>query len=311
MCLFGQAGWTFLHAGAGRSRHSGRDARATSPALSRLFVIDSGERRNEIDPMTTRITKITSPEARELEKKKAELASLEARLAERELDLATLQAELHSFEGTYLRVVGSRLAELDEIEAQIAEAESRNQPKDPEAQDRASQARAQAQESARVVEAEQEAGKREPFTPSENLKKLYREVAKRIHPDLATDESERKRRHELMTEANRAYEEGDEARLEAILRDWESSPESVKGEGPGAELVRVIRKIAQVEDRLKVIDEEIAWLEESDLFRLKKEVDQAKEEGRDLLAEMAARVDQQVVEAQGRLRSATGHGTTL
>ena len=154
-----------------------------------------------IDPMTTRITHIASPEARELEKKKAELASLEARLAERELDLAALQAELHSFEGTYLRIVGSRLAELDEIEAQIAEAGARNKPKDGEAQERASQARAQAQESAQAVEAEQEAGKREPFLPSENLKKLYREVAKRIHPDLATDESERKRRHELMTEA--------------------------------------------------------------------------------------------------------------
>jgi hypothetical protein len=47
--------------------------------------------------MTARIQHVTSPEARELEKKKAELASLEARLAERELDLATLQAELHSF----------------------------------------------------------------------------------------------------------------------------------------------------------------------------------------------------------------------
>jgi len=63
------------------------------------------------------------------------------------------------------------------------------------------------------VEAEQEGGKREPFTPSENLKKLYREVAKRVHPDLATEESERQRRHELMAEANRAYAEGDEARL--------------------------------------------------------------------------------------------------
>jgi predicted nucleic acid-binding Zn-ribbon protein len=47
--------------------------------------------------MTTRIQHIKSPEARELEKKKAELASLEARLAERELDLATLQAQLRSF----------------------------------------------------------------------------------------------------------------------------------------------------------------------------------------------------------------------
>jgi len=261
--------------------------------------------------MTTRITQITSPEVKELEKKKAELASLEARLAERELDLATLQAELRSFEGTYLRIVGSRLAELDEIEAQIAEAESRNKPKDRETQQRASQARAQAQESARAVEAEQEAGKREPFRPSENLKKLYREVAKRIHPDLATDESERKRRHELMTEANRAYEEGDAARLEAILRDWESSPESVKGEGPGPELIRVIRKIAQVENRLTTIDAEIARLEESDLYDLKNQADQAEKEGRDLLAEMAAGAEQQVVEARGRLRSITRHGATL
>jgi hypothetical protein len=303
-----QSGSKLPHSKKAKLRHYQLPVRH---ALSPLFVIHSGERKDRIDPMTTRITKITSPEARELEKKKAELRSLEARLAERELDLATLQAELRSFEGTHLRVVGSRLAELDEIEAQIAEAGSRNKPKDREAQERASQARAQAQESARAVEAEQAAGKREPFTPSENLKKLYREVAKRIHPDLATDESERQRRHELMTEANRAYEEGDEARLEAILRDWESSPESVKGEGPGAELVRVIRKIAQVEDRLKAIDAEIARLEESDLYRLKGQVDQAKEEGRDLLAEMAARVSQQVVEARGRLRSMTGHGATL
>lgn len=261
--------------------------------------------------MTTQITQRELPEARELEKKRAELAALETTLAERELELATLQTQLCRFEGIYLRAVGSRLAELDEVEAQIAEAGTRHKPKDREAQERASQARTQAQESARAVEAEQEAGKREPFMPSENLKKLYREVAKRIHPDLATDESERKRRHELMAEANRAYEEGDEARLEAILRDWESSPESVKGEGPGAELVRVIRKIAQVEARLKAIDAEVARLEESDLYRLKTQVDQAEEEGRDLLAEMAARVDKQVAEARERLGSLPRHRATL
>jgi hypothetical protein len=85
----------------------------------------------------------------------------------------------------------------------------------------------------------------------------------------------------------------------------------VRGEGPGAELVRVIRKIAQVEDRLKAIDAEIARLEESDLYHLKKQVDEAEKEGRDLLAEMAARVDQQVVEARGRLRSIKGLDATL
>lgn len=260
--------------------------------------------------MAGRRAQIVPPEVRELEKKKAELASLEARLAERELDLATLQAELRSFEGTYLRIVGARLAELDEIEAQIAEAVARNKPKDREVDERASQARAQAQESADALQAERERDKREAFSASDNLKRLYREVAKRIHPDLTTDENERQRRHEMMSEANRAYEKGDEARLEAILREWESSPESVKGEGPGAELVRVIRKIAQIGDRLKAIDAGIARLEASDLYTLRGQADQAKEKGRDLLAEMAARLDQQVADARERLRATTRHGAT-
>jgi hypothetical protein len=66
-----------------------------------------------------------------------------------------------------------------------------------------------------------------------------------------------------------------------------------------------------VEDRLKAIDTEIARLEGSDLYRLKNQVDQTQKEGRDLLAEMAARVDQQVVEARGRLRSVKGQDATL
>ena len=48
------------------------------------------------------------------------------------------------------------------------------------------------------------------FKPSQNLKQLYRDVAKLIHPDLATDEKERLRRQELMAQVNQAYENGDD-----------------------------------------------------------------------------------------------------
>ena len=63
-----------------------------------------------------------TPEERELEKKRSELATLEGELAQRELELTTLQSELYAFEARYLRVVGSHYAELDELEAQIAAA---------------------------------------------------------------------------------------------------------------------------------------------------------------------------------------------
>ena len=251
--------------------------------------------------MKTKITRRHTPEEKELHKKLSELASLEAELAQHELDLATLQAELRTFENRYLRIVGVRYTKLDEIEAQIAEALARLNPKDNKAKEKAEKARYQAQESAHATGNIQEQKEPLRFKPSENLKKLYREVAKSIHPDLSTDEEERLRRQQLMAEANRAYEEGDEERLRAILREWESSPESVKGEGPGAELVRVIRKIAQVEERLRTIEVEIAQLKESDLYKLKIKVEEAEKERHDLLSEMAGQIDKQVADARKRM----------
>ncbi len=69
--------------------------------------------------MTTRASgeQLRKPEERELENKKAELASLEVELVQHELDLATLRADLADFENQYLRRVGVLYAELDEIEA--------------------------------------------------------------------------------------------------------------------------------------------------------------------------------------------------
>jgi len=259
--------------------------------------------------MSTEIVHRQTPEEEELARKRAELDALEAELAERELDLATLLSELHRFELHYLRVVGVRYAELDELQAQIAEARARQTPDDPLARQEATKARARAEESAETAGAAKGRAPELRFQPSEKLRKLFREVARCVHPDLATSEEERARRTRLMAEANGAYEKGDEARLEAILREWETSPESVPGEGPGAELVRVIRKIAQVHTRLDAIDAEVARLKESPLWTLKAKVEGAEAEGRDLLAEMAAAVDRQIADAREELARATGEAT--
>lgn len=255
--------------------------------------------------MSTSLTRRQTPEERELENKRAQLVALEAELAQHELDLTTLKAELTVFESRYLREVGVLYAELDEIEAQIAEAQARLNPTNQQAQEQASRARTQAQESAQTAGAAQKPGEQKKFTASESLKKLYRDIAKSIHPDLATDEADRARRQRVMVEANQAYADGDEARLQAILREWESSPESVKGEGTGAELIRAIRKIAQVEERLRAIEAEIIKLKSSDLYQLKAKVEESESEGRDLLGELASQMKRQITEARKRLAAAT------
>jgi hypothetical protein len=157
-----------------------------------------------------------TPEARELDKKRAELAGLETELAQRELDLATLQGALRAFETRYFRIVGTLYAELDELEAQIAEAFARRSAHDPTLHRNAETARAKAAESAGVLDVVRERNQDVEFTPAESLKKLYREIARCLHPDLTTDDKERIRRNRAMAEANRAYAAGDEAKLRAI-----------------------------------------------------------------------------------------------
>jgi hypothetical protein len=66
-----------------------------------------------------------------------------------------------------------------------------------------------------------------------------------------------------------------------------SSPDRVRGEGVAAELVRVIRKIHQVERRLADIAAEMTALKGSETHVMKLAIDQAASEGRDLLGAMA------------------------
>jgi peptidoglycan hydrolase CwlO-like protein len=101
--------------------------------------------------MSQHLTRRKTPEEAELDQKKAKLASLESELVQRELDLATLQGELRNFEARYLRIVGARYADLDDIEAQIAEAIARRNPADQSAGESARTARAKARETASAV----------------------------------------------------------------------------------------------------------------------------------------------------------------
>lgn len=162
----------------------------------------------------------------------------------------------------------------------VAEGESTEQTRSA-----ATQARAHAEES--YSAAHGEAARAAAITPSPELKRLYREVAKQIHPDLATDEADRANRERLMAEANQAYQDGDADALSRILEEYDSSPESVTGIGVAADLVRVIRQLKQLRSRLTQIDLEIANLNASDIAKLKVKAEEASQMGRDLLAEMA------------------------
>jgi hypothetical protein len=75
----------------------------------------------------------------------------------------------------------------------------------------------------------------------------------------------------------------------------------VRGDGAGAELVRVIRRISQARVRVVELDGETEELLRSDLYRLKAHLDEAMALGRDVLSEMAAKVAEQIRRAKLQL----------
>jgi predicted nuclease with TOPRIM domain len=241
-----------------------------------------------------------APEDIELNKKRAVLERLKDRLADREEELTDLRAELEQFEAQYTMQVGRLYADLDEIEAQIAEEEFKLVPDDEEIKKKADELRRRAEESAARADEAAEAALLK-WQPTLEAKKAYHNLARTIHPDLALDPIEKEKRHGLMAQLNEAYSTGDQTRLNKLADEFRNSPDLVKGDSVGDELVRAIRQISQLKHRLNELRHERTIAEASELFSLREKMQAEMIEGRDMIKQMAARTVVQIKKSERRL----------
>ena len=252
--------------------------------------------------MASEIVRHLTPEEEELLRKREELAAVKAALAERELELADFRSQLAVFQGRYMRQVAVLYAELDDWQAKIAELQAKLDGSES-VRERAAQAREQARTTYEAAHGE--ASRAPDFQPSADLRALFREVAKRIHPDFAKDAEDEQRRTRAMAQANEAYSRGDAEALQRILDEYRDGSDSVPGEGIGAELIRLIRQISQAKKRLAAIDKELDELRQSEIALLRQDVESAARDGRNLLEELAAAARDQIVKAKKEYEART------
>jgi hypothetical protein len=221
----------------------------------------------------------------------AEVARLESLLSGRQFELTTLQEEMHKFKIRYTEIVGSRLAELAEIEQAIKQAEARLD--DPVGDAPGEEGEGESNNLGTTHGAD-----KSPVGNS--LRKLFWSVAKLFHPDHAADETEARRRHQIMVEASRAYREGDAESLHTLLGDEElhfyctrvqaaDTPENLQD------------KIMSLKEELRTVEFGIQRLTQNGLYRIKLAADAEATHGRDALAEEAKRINRQIVKARHRL----------
>lgn len=221
---------------------------------------------------------------------RARVAELETMLAERDAEVARVTSDLDAFRLRYRNEVGTLHEQLDRLEAAIAEAElgEISRPSKHVAGDSSgSPAGTSPEPSSRYT--------------TDAVRRLFRDVAKAIHPDLARDELARDRRHALMVEANRAYALGDEEQLRWILQAWERSPEAVHGHDPEAMRLRLVRRIAQIEEQLDRFASDLEAMKDSPVWKLKAMVDEAAAKGKDLVRDMVIRLKRDILVATNRL----------
>ena len=241
-----------------------------------------------------------TPEEIELQKKHRVLDRLSDRLAVAEEEMADFRASLEQFEARYTIEVARAYAEFDEIEAEIAEEEYKLVPDDEDIKRRAEELRRQAEESAARAAAGEE--KRDfRFDPTPEAKTAYRSLARLIHPDLALDAGDKEKRHKLMAKLNDAYSAGDQSRLDQLAADIHISPDVITGVSIGDRLVRAIRQIAQVRSRLEELKRERSESEASELYEIMQRAAAEQLEGRDMLAQIAARTRVHIAKAERRL----------
>ncbi|MFE4953338.1 hypothetical protein ACFRCW_04340 [Streptomyces sp. NPDC056653] len=200
----------------------------------------------------------------------------EQALIEFEIAVETFRVEVENFSRLHHQKLGPMYARLDELDAQIAEARA-SRTGDPEDLRKAQEARALVMPMPGVEElfhdwidsdglspeaaamlTEQPVRPPKRVRPTEEARKLYRELARKAHPDLAQDETERARRDEFITRVNAAYGRGDEALLKELAQEWAAGPATQRSElSESEELYARLNWLTQRKELLTVLAQEL------------------------------------------------------
>ncbi|MEV6541098.1 J domain-containing protein [Streptomyces sp. NPDC051665] len=238
----------------------------------------------------------------------------EQALIEYEIAVDTFRIEVENFSRLHHQKLGPMYTRLDELDARIAEALAARTG-NPEDIRKADEARARVMPMPAVEElfhgwmdgdglfpeaaamlTDQPVRPPQRVRPSEEARKLYRELARKAHPDLAQDEDERKRREEFITRVNAAYSRGDAPLLRELAEEWAAGPAPVeRGPSPSEELYARLEWLAHRKELLTLVARELEEGAIGSMLRI------APDDPDRLLDEIAEQLLAQVAEREAEL----------
>lgn len=238
----------------------------------------------------------------------------EQALIEFEIAVETFRVEVENFSRLHHQKLGPMYTRLDELDALIAEAKA-SRSGDPEDLRRAREARSLVMpmpgvdelfhdwlgsdgisDDAAAMLTDRPVRPPERVRPSEEVRRLYRELVRQAHPDLAQEEGERERRDAFIARVNAAYGRGDEGLLRELAEEWAAGPApeaAVPGESD--ELYARLEWLARRKELLSLVAKELEESAIGSMLRM------APEDPDRLLEEIAEQLLAQVSEREAEL----------
>ncbi|MFZ4191077.1 J domain-containing protein [Streptomyces pseudogriseolus] len=237
----------------------------------------------------------------------------EQALIEFEIAVETFRVEVENFSRLHEQKLGPMYARLEELDARILEIKAAHSG-DPEDRRLADEARARLMPMPGVEElmngwmdgdglfpeatamlTDQPVRPPQRVRPSEEARKLYRELARKAHPDLAQEDKERARREEFITRVNAAYARGSADELRELAEEWAAGPELKRTPSPAEELYARLEWLSQRKELLTLVARNLEEGAIGSMLRL------APDDPDGLLEDIAAQLRAQVAEREAEL----------
>ncbi len=157
-----------------------------------------------------------------------------------------------------------RRAAQDEENEKKAEQEKENEDPRENAQEESAEYNAEADaenksdETTRDGDNEQSSGKKKHETPSEELKRLFRMIVKRLHPDMNPDLTEAEK--QLFNDAVQAHANGDLERLREIAAMLDDTDVSEKYENTPEGIAALKELLQELTDQMNSISSQIEYI---------------------------------------------------
>ncbi|WP_410169977.1 hypothetical protein [Actinacidiphila bryophytorum] len=231
----------------------------------------------------------------------------EQALIEFEIAVETFRVEVENFSRLHHQRLGPMYARLDELDALVAEAVAAHSG-DRADIERAWEARALVMPMPGIeelfggllgsdgVRPVEDPNPPRRVRPGKEAQRLYRELARKAHPDLAQDDEEKERRSAFIARVNEAYAYADEEALRALAAEWEAGPVPLADLPSEAEVLYA--RLEWLADRKEKLSAIAAELDESAIGQMMR---LAPDDPDALLNEIAEQLLTQVAQREARL----------